>query len=1108
MNEFRPKYLILIVLLALCSPTLLLGANTSKRTVTGSVVDANGNPLAGVIVQVLEEAGNGMATPLGGTYSLEVAADKTVTLRFSYTGMESQEFKMAPNTNVAHIKLQPLQREIADVVVTGYSQTNTKQLTGSVGVLTADDLKNKPQTSMDALLQGAIPGVNVTSMTGRPGAQQRIRIRGVGNFSGNTQPLWVVDGVPLDSRSPDLSSSERSAIGFDDIFLSGVGGVNPADIESITVLKNAAAAAIYGSRAANGVIVVTTKKGAEGDMKVSFSNKVSVTMSPARSAKLMNSREKLAWENELWDEFSEGYFNSGDLFPAVGIVGQIRSGQFGFGNLLGDREAQDAMIDEFGKTNTNWHDVVSRNAVSFDSHLALSGGGSRSNYRIAMGYTNDKGMLKGNDADRYSFKANYNIDVNKKLRLGFITDVIYQKSKMPIPTVNPFTYAYFANPYEKPYNADGSYATDHTYLTLGRANRVTESQTPLPYNGFNILREMAGNTSTSRNNEARIQGSLRYKIIEGLSFDGLISYRFKNNRTDKIRMADTWGAFGERLGNDKYNPENIYGSITQNKTDERDYMVRGHFSFNRDFGADHSLNMIAGAELRGNKSNLVYLKRYNYDSATGSTILPPISGDENSWLAAVNKLSGENYSERRYASFYLSGDYIFKNRYVLNGTIRADGSSNFGSDSQFNPNWSVGGAWLMHEEPFMQSIKDVVSTAKISASYGFTGNVYDNAVNTLIMRYQLTNFRLFDGLPYKLGYTDSYPPSPGLGWEKVNDFQLAVDLGFFNDRLTLKTEIYQRMTKEAVDAFPLYRVSGYSNQYQNVQEVRNRGIEITLSGDIVKSADWNVRASVNLGLNSNKIMKYQNLVGWSHFNLLYYEGYPARAIIGGKLQGIDPSTGLYYFKLRPDAVIESNTDYNRASNYLYYLGTREAPVQGGFNLSAAFKGLSLSVSGVYSFGATVYDRNESPAGYRVMTNTSSGMEEVQTEYNDLYSNHLNVTKDRTDRWTEENNMGTKYPRIYDRFHIIGHFKDNNPMDNSIVNSVYLQDVNYVKIRNIILSYTLPYNFVRRIGLDDVSVHLSLNDFFTFTNYKGIDPEMPGATYTTPRSITFGVSLQF
>ena len=373
--------LVLLSVLLLCETVW-----AQSRTVTGQVTDVNGSPVVGATVVVKEARGSGTITGSDGRYRIQIP-EGGETLLVSFVGYQTCEHKLAPGRTSLDVVLQPSSTEIEQVVVTGYSQTTVKKVTGSVGVLTADELQLKPQTSVDAMMQGELAGVTVTPTTGRPGASQRIRIRGIANLSGSTAPLWVVDGVPMQNEGPstNLSSNELKAGGFDDIFIYGIGGVNPSDIESIVVLKDAAAAAIYGSRAANGVIVVTTKRGKAGKMKVNFSSNVTVSFRPQRQPSLMNTAEKLAWEQELWDEFAaEKYAQSlvdpSVIYPTVGIVGQVRSGQLAFAHLKGDTAAQDAFLNTLAATDTDWYDVILRNAVSVNGHVSVSGGAEAYNY--------------------------------------------------------------------------------------------------------------------------------------------------------------------------------------------------------------------------------------------------------------------------------------------------------------------------------------------------------------------------------------------------------------------------------------------------------------------------------------------------------------------------------------------------------------------------------------------------------------------------------------------------------------------------------------------------------------------------------------------------------
>ena len=297
------------------------------------------------------------------------------------------------------------------------------------------------------------------------------------------------------------------------------------------------------------------------------------------------------------------------------------------------------------------------------------------------------------------------------------------------------------------------------------------------------------------------------------------------------------------------------------------------------------------------------------------------------------------------------------------------------------------------------------------------------------------------------------------GDREVNDVKVGLDLAFLDGRLSLETEYYRRLTKGAVDDKPLYVTTGFTHQAANFARLRNRGIEFTLRGGIVQTRDWTLDASVNFAFNSNKVLEYASSVSFQHMKLNYYEGYPARALIGGKVVGIDPLTGLYEFKLRPDAVISSDADYTDEANDLYYLGNREAPFNGGFSISAGYRNLRLSVNGVFSFGSYAYDRNESPATYsQIAAGSVSTMDRAQTEYSDLYSNHLNVWKDRTDRWTETNTTGTKYPRIYDSFDAKYHFDQSNPTANAVVDGIYIYKISYVRIKNITLSYEQQPSF--------------------------------------------------
>ncbi len=1092
--------------------TLQFTATAQSMRFSGRVTDTDGAPVIGAGLVCIEKNTAGTTTDLDGNFSITLPTGAK-TVKFSSVGMKELVYQLIPGrTENVRIIMEWENTELDQVVVTGYAQTSVKRITGSVAVLNSEKFEAKAISSVDALMQGEVAGVSIKSLSGQPGTQAKITIRGSNNITGSSAPLWVVDGVPLQSESPVLSSEQLATGGFDNIFVNGIGNINPNDIESITILKDAAAAAIYGSRAANGVIVVTTKKGEAGKMRISYNNTFSWSFKPERSLNLMNSSEKLSWENELWNEFSAAKYaasltDNTVIYPVVGIVGQIRAGLGDFASMKGDKAAQDKYIESLRNVDTNWYNLLFRNSFSQGHHLSLSGGSGKSTYYVALGLNDEDGMLIHNDYRRYNVNAKMTLTPTDWARIDVGMEAARQESKMPYSTVDPFYYAFFSNPYERAYNADGSYAADNTWFTLGYYNGRGAEQV-MPKNGFNIIRELDSNYSKTANTNGTFRAQTDFRIIEPLHFVGLVSYSYSNNSTDKVIDKYSYSAFRDRLGSDDRSQTNLYGNISQNRTNRNSYVARGHFSFNKTFAETHTVNLLAGAELRGSGSNTIFTKRYNYDPKTGTTSLPQISGPQDEWLSEVEKLNGEYFSKTRYASFYASADYYLGKSIVLNASFRTDGSSNFGSNKQFNPTWSAGAAWHIGEEAWMKKALPALSHATLRAAYGFTGDVNTSTSHLLVIQYLQQQYRYFGDETFNLGTIPS-APNPDLGWEKTQDAKAGLDFGLWKDRLTLNTEYYYRLSTDVVTSSPVQSTTGFTHVYFNAADIMNSGIELTLNGKIIQTKDWGLSAAVNFAYNYNKVLKY-NPVSKSGITSKdrYVEGYPTGAIFSGKYAGIASDTGLYQFELRPDATISTATDLNKPDNYRYFLGTTIAPYTGGFNLSASWRQLRLSISGVYSFGCKTYENFRYPASYSNASHSGVSTETVQSQFSDLYGNHLNVEKDRTNRWTATHTTGVKYPRIYDYFDGKYNFASYNPMDSSIIDAVYLKNNSYLRIKSIILTYSLPGAAVKKMRMRGLSFNVSLNNFFTFTKYDGMDPEIPGATYPTTRSVSAGMNIDF
>lgn len=1079
--------------------------NRKPRKIQGKVTDEQKNPLPGATV-LIKGTNIGVSTDIEGNFVINVPQGNE-HLVVSFISMESTEINLEKTPSPLNIILKHKSDELDEVVVTGYSQTTRRNTVGSIGIVKKETFENKPISSVDNLLQGQVAGVNVVSTSGRPGSSSKIRIRGTNTLTGNADPLWVVDGVPLQKDIPNIQSGQIKAGDFDNIFTSGIGGINPNDIESVTILKDASAAALYGSRAAGGVIVVTTKQGKAGKMRVNYSANTSVVLRPQRDMNLMNSREKLAWEQELWDNYAAQGYQNGSYYPVVGIIGMIRAGKDKFKGMT--LSEQDEYIRDLASQTTDWVDLLFRNSFSMNHHLSLSGGKKEYTYYLSLGYSNESGIMRNNRYNRYNINSKINLNPAENLKLQLGIDLARQKSDAPSMNINALEYAYYANPYERPFNEEGSYRGDYTYFALNRMNGgYTEM---LPKNGVNILREMDETSSDAWNTTADLRFSMDYHFLKKFSISGLASYSFTNNKTDNINGKDTYAAFVDRLSFDNYPSTRTYGSITQTSANNNSYMGRIQLGYNDSFNGQHQVKIIAGAEIRGDDAKSIFEKRYGYDNVTGNSSipLPPKTGDDISYEEIINLgkivdgLSGQSRSENRFASFYSAADYSFHDKYMLSLSFRTDGSNNFGSDEQFNPTWSLGLAWHIGDEKFMQKINRVLNHLKLSVAMGYTGNINKTVKPNLIMSYS-TDFRKTQDDMFRMGWIKN-APNPNLKWEKTKDMKIALDFGLLQDRITTVIEGYYRKSSNVVTSVNVPVMTGFYSQSYNTSELENTGIETTLRATVLdyKNFRWNI--SVNIAYNQNKLTKYESPTGHIYGNL--YVGYPLGAVFGGKTSGINPETGLYQFQLRSDAVINKPEDYADHRNYLFYLGTSNAPVTGGFNINFSYKQFGLNIGGSFSLSAKMLNDMKTPANYSSLSSRGSG-EAIPMRYNDLYVNHLNVRKDAPNRWTPDRKTGIKYPRIIDRYGERLDLDRTNPTLSSVTDGALLENVSFVRVRDITFLYNLPEKYLKKMSLSSVSFFLSMNNFITFTDYSGIDPETPGATYPITRSLSLGLNIGF
>ena len=1090
------KHITLILLMLLATT----GAAAQDRAATGVVRSADGEPLVGVAVR-LRGTQQGTQTDADGRFALQCPIGSI--LDFTYIGFKSTVAKTGRRERV--VTLEEDTKSIEQVVVTGYTQTDIRKATGSVGILTEKDLKDQPLANVDMLMQGKLAGVNVQAVSGRPGESAKVRIRGISSITGNSEPLWVVDGVPLQKNIPSLGSSYIRSGDFSTLYANGVAGIPPQNIESITVLKDAAAAAIYGSEAQAGVIVITTKRGQAGNIHVNYSGNVTLQTAPSRDHNLMDSRQKLDYEQQIWDEFSAYGFTHGGYYPRIGITGQICSG---YGRFAGwSREEQDAYIGQLASSSTDWFRELMRNSVSTSHYLSASGGSDKLTYYVSAGMATNKGIIRKSASDSYNFSAKVSANPSQRVTLNFQADYSYLKSLDTNPGLDLFRYAYFANPYERPYLDDGSFASDETYFSLRQTNG--QAFLLLPQNGVSIMREIDGTKLASTSSSTTLRADITWRITDHLRLYGLAAYTYAADASDSEVRQDTYAAWQDRpFENGDSKSMRIYGNMTQANTTNRNWLVRAQADYSQTFSDIHHLRATLGTEVRNSYAKTVGRKVYGYDPVTGNHSLPlfptPASGtftdiDLQRYHDIVNLLSEQSRVENAFASFYGAIDYVLMNRYVANVTARSDGSNNFGSKEQFNVTWSAGLAWNIDEEQFMQRIRNIVSHATIRLSTGLTGGVNRSVYPVLIMNY-MREFRNDDTQAYRMA-SISNPPNPHLRWEHTHDWNGSIDLGFLRDRLSLNVSLYRRRGYDLVTPVRVVSTTGFDTQSYNTSEQLNQGFEIMVGATPIRTDDWRWSVNANIAYNQNVLTDYRSPRG-SLFGDIYV-GYPQGKLFGGKPSGIDPTTGIYTFLRRDDAAPDANPA--KAETYLFYLGTTNYPWTGGASTSLSWRGLSLSVSTAFSLGAMVNNDINPPSSASAIARRTTNL--FYNNRYDIYAAQNNRVSDAAYRWTPENPVTDGYPRLIDA-HGESLGLQELPVMSEIHSGIYFQKCNYWKISSLTLAYSLPQHVCRRFAASSCGVSFTANNLFIITNYKGMNPETPGAVYPMSRSFSFGLNLGF
>lgn len=1097
-----------VFILLLSFAGVLTSAFAASRQVQGVVISSEDNmPLIGASVYIkaedLSKDGNsptitGVITDIDGKFNISVPEGVT-RLFCSYVGHEVQELKLVPGKDQYEITLFPSAQMLDAVVVTGYQTVERRKLTAAVGKLNISDETIGAVKSIDQALAGQIAGLSVTSTSGAPGAPAKIRIRGTSSLNGTQDPLWVLDGIPLEGTDVPQSNVLNDV---SNIQQSSIAGLNPADIENITVLKDAAATAIYGARAANGVIVITTKKGKVGKPVINFSSKFTYmpTLSTNR-LNMLNSQEKVDLELELLrSNFAYGDNKGGvsKIISGYGLTDAYKKG--GWSALTPEAQTD---ISRLRNTETDWGDILFRDAFNQEYSLSLSGGNERVTYYTSIGYYQENGNVKGVGLDRLNIVAKTSYKVNRMLKFGVSLFVNRRNNKTYLTDtyglVNPVYYSRKANPYYQPFDANGNYVYDFDVQN--------NSDTDL---GFNIFEERKNTSNEETINalssifdaELRFNDKLKFTTQLGLQLDKASKEQIADKESFSMRIirknSKYWDSASQ--SNKYFIPDGGVHKAYENTNSQITWKAMGEY---RDsFNDIHELEVMVGTELRKTWYETLFSAGYGFDRQTLTT-KPVVFPDED--RARQFPLHQKTYKENAYVSFFSTASYSLMNRYTFGGSIRFDGSDLFGVDKKYRylPLYSVSGLWRLSNEPFMQGTRKWMDNLAFRVSYGIQGNIDKNTSPFLLGKYIVDNI-LPGGSEHMIDINSA--PNKKLRWEKTQSVNVGLDFSVLNQALNLSVDYYYRKGTDLIGKQMLPLETGFVSTNINWASMVNKGVEVSLSTRNVATKNFSWYTNLNFAYNNNKVLREaipeaQTIPG--------REGYPVDAIFAIKTAGLDEEGyPLFYDKEGKKVTLKElyrlqdpfglgftvNSDVTPAEerSFYSYIGSQDTPYTGGLINTFSYKNWELTANLSFNLG-----------GY-VRTTPS---------YNFInFDRGQNVNSDILDRWTPENTDGRLPALITSEKRADEYYWYDQKSEIYKNLDIWVKKLNYFRLQNLRLGYRLPEKMTESLGMGSASVAIEGRNLLVFgSSYKNfLDPESMYNPYAPPipKSITFSLNLNF
>ena len=1099
---------ILLILLA------TITAQAQVRSVSGTVVDMlDGQPLVGATVVALKLNSSDVDFSVGGTsadvdgrFSMSLPTT-TQRIMVSYIGYKPQIIDVSGVDEPLMVQLEADAQNISEVVVTGYGDVERRKVTASVAKLNIDDAP-RVAMSVDQMLAGQLSGVSVQAMSGAPGSAPKIRIRGTSSLNGTQDPLWVLDGIPLEGTDlPDLEENN-----IDQLYSSSIAGINPSDIENITVLKDAAATAIYGARAANGVIVITTKRGKHGRIRVNYSGKLAVVQNPSLDRlRLLNADQKVDLELAL-ARSDYGYMSSkGAVARIIDAAGE-RSALQG-GGVAALSSATQEQLDVLRSVNTDWASVLFRPALSHDHFLSLSGGGDNANYYFSAGYYDEKASTIGVGAQRYNITAKTEFRFTDRLKLGVSLFGNQRRNSSYLTTTtgfsNPLFYSRRANPYQQVYAADGSFAPDLDMQGYG--------QNAGDALAFNIVQERQSTSNVLDKKALNALFDLDLRIMEGLVYEMQLGLQYDLQEVESHSDPQSYATRYERekgkLASGSFIPEG--GILKNTATNAFQYTWKNMLRYRATLAEEHELEVMFGTEMRRNSEKITFSAAYGYDDNT-LTIKPIIYPNETYATGTNFPLFRRNLYENAFVSFFATTSYTFRGRYTMGASIRYDGSNIFGVDPKYRylPLYSVSVLWRVVDEPWMPQA-DWLSDLSLRASYGLQGNI-DKSTSPKLVGEWKQNATLLPGGSEK-NISVSAPPNEKLRWEKTASVNLGFDIALLRNRLKFSADYYHRRSNDLIGMKQLPLETGFDYATINWSSMSNSGVELNLMATPVKTERWQWNIGLNLAYNQNTVHK---LTVRSDQRTPVGEGYPVGAVFVLPYAGLDQQGYPLIYNTNDDPVLISDllsismmgpsatrglsaVDERRVYQYA---GTDEAPYSGGLSTQLRFDGWELSLSAAANLGHRVLIR----------------------PYYDItrYDRGLNTSDHILSRWTPENPNG-QYPRlISDKSNAQWTLPDGTTTTRYVATeygayndfgydkslSLYLRNAGYVRLQSVRLAYSLPSSIISRWHIESLKIALEGTNLLVYgLDYDGfMDPETMKNPFAQPipKTVTLSLNVGF